>query len=249
MKLSDAAHELGCHVETLRERIRDGRLEAVRGPHGAYFVTRASLDAQPRPTRGRPFRDEPELTAAAEAQSWREVERLLAEETIHIRIELGLLKVLREDPDFFPDLYRLVTVHRLRTLGWGFQHIAEWLEISERHARRLAKKRLWRSLRYLLAIKRTRLNRKLEHRRAQELIDILRQRLQAERVPPWPGRWKRHKLNAYERDALLAAGITEEELTAIWLEGLTHDEINHLLLKGSHQSSLQRIQIRAKTNL
>ena len=249
VRLADAARELGCHIETLRERIRGGRLAATRGPHGAYFVSRVALASQPPVRRGRPARYWPALTIAEERHSWLEVERLLAEESADIRIELRLLKVLRENPDFYPDLYRLVTVHRLRAMGWSFDFISEWLEISYRHARRLAKKRLWRSLRYMLAIKRTRLNQKLARKRAQELIDILRQRLQAERVPPWRGRWKRHKLNAYEREALTAAGVTAEELEAIWLEGLTHDEVNHLLLKGSHRSKRQRVAIRTKDEL
>jgi len=35
MRLDEAARRLGCHVETLRIRVRDGRLAAVRGRHGA----------------------------------------------------------------------------------------------------------------------------------------------------------------------------------------------------------------------
>src|SRR5438477_176532 len=31
IRLDEAAHRLGCHVETLRIRVRDGRLVAVRG--------------------------------------------------------------------------------------------------------------------------------------------------------------------------------------------------------------------------
>ncbi len=38
LKLDQVAEQLGCHVETLRLRIRSGRLNAVRGPHGAYFI-------------------------------------------------------------------------------------------------------------------------------------------------------------------------------------------------------------------
>jgi hypothetical protein len=38
IKLAAAARRLGCHVETLRLRIRNGELRAVRGPHGAYFI-------------------------------------------------------------------------------------------------------------------------------------------------------------------------------------------------------------------
>lgn len=38
IKLEAAARQVGCHVETLRLRIRSGQLWAVRGPHGAYFI-------------------------------------------------------------------------------------------------------------------------------------------------------------------------------------------------------------------
>ena len=43
IKLDAAAKKLKCHVETLRLRIRRGRLKAYRGPHGAYFISTASL--------------------------------------------------------------------------------------------------------------------------------------------------------------------------------------------------------------
>src|SRR5487761_261583 len=43
IKLDVAAKRLGCHIETLRLRIRSGRLEANRGPHGAYYIRIESL--------------------------------------------------------------------------------------------------------------------------------------------------------------------------------------------------------------
>src|SRR5579872_964173 len=43
IKLDAAARRLGCHVETLRLKIRSGKLHAVRGPHGAYFIRFGSL--------------------------------------------------------------------------------------------------------------------------------------------------------------------------------------------------------------
>lgn len=43
LKLDDVAERLGCHIETLRLRIRSGRLKAVRGPHGAYFISGRSF--------------------------------------------------------------------------------------------------------------------------------------------------------------------------------------------------------------
>jgi hypothetical protein len=43
VKLDEVAHQLGCHVETLRLRVRRGGLKAVRGPHGAHYVSRAAV--------------------------------------------------------------------------------------------------------------------------------------------------------------------------------------------------------------
>ncbi len=43
VKLDKAARRLGCHIETLRLRIRRGQLKAYRGPHGAYFIGIVSL--------------------------------------------------------------------------------------------------------------------------------------------------------------------------------------------------------------
>ena len=45
----------------------------------------------------------------------------------------------------------------------------------------------------------------------------------------------------------MRAGVTNEELGAIWHEGLTHNEINHLLLKGSRSTRGQRVAIRTKS--
>jgi excisionase family DNA binding protein len=49
LKLDEAARQLGCHVETLRVHIRDGRLTAVRGPHGAYYLDARDVARYPRP--------------------------------------------------------------------------------------------------------------------------------------------------------------------------------------------------------
>jgi hypothetical protein len=43
IKLEGAARVLGCHVETLRIRIRSGQLKADRGAHGAYFIRAEAL--------------------------------------------------------------------------------------------------------------------------------------------------------------------------------------------------------------
>ncbi len=52
LKLDEAAARLGCHVETLRVHIRDGRLRAIRGPHGAFYLDARDVAIYPRPQRG-----------------------------------------------------------------------------------------------------------------------------------------------------------------------------------------------------
>src|SRR5215472_9632414 len=75
VRLDLAAHRLGCHVETLRIRVRDGRLPAVKGPHGAYYVSEPALVALP--PLGRPVFSRAAVTAAEREQSWQLVERLV----------------------------------------------------------------------------------------------------------------------------------------------------------------------------
>src|SRR5712691_10103750 len=47
VKLDEAARRLACHVETLRVHIRDGRLIAVRGAHGAYYLDARDVATYP----------------------------------------------------------------------------------------------------------------------------------------------------------------------------------------------------------
>ncbi len=61
IKLSDAARLLGCHVETLRLRVRRGELSVQRGAHGTYYLTSAALAeiVPPRRSRTRVFKRDP----------------------------------------------------------------------------------------------------------------------------------------------------------------------------------------------
>jgi len=60
IKLSEAARQLACHIETLRLRVRRGELAVQRGAHGAYYLTSAALAeiVPPRPLRSRVFEPE-----------------------------------------------------------------------------------------------------------------------------------------------------------------------------------------------
>jgi hypothetical protein len=145
VKLDKAARHLGCHVETLRLHIRTGRLQAVRGPHGAYYVDAEDLAAYPRPRRGWPAVErfsEQELE-----RSWSLVEGVLPKAKAWRDRELALVDELREHPERNRRIYRLASVHRLRRLGLTFSQIADELDITSRHARRLSTASLFVALR------------------------------------------------------------------------------------------------------
>jgi hypothetical protein len=135
VKLDEAARKLSCHVETLRVRIRDGRLNAVRGPHGAYYLHAHDVAVYPRPQRGWPRPKE--FPDQQLEESWSLVEGTLPNARVWRDRELDLVDELRANPTRNRRLYRLVSVHRLRRLGLTFTQIATKLGISSRHARRL----------------------------------------------------------------------------------------------------------------
>jgi hypothetical protein len=135
VKLDKAARRLGCHVETLRVHIRTGRLPAVRGPHGAYYVDAEDLAAYPRPHRGWPTPDK--FSDEELERSWSLVEGVLPKVRAWRDRELALVDELHAHPERNRRLYRLVSVHRLRRLGLTFGQIADQLGITSRHARRL----------------------------------------------------------------------------------------------------------------
>jgi AraC-like DNA-binding protein len=135
LKLDEAAGRLGCHVETLRVHIRDGRLRAVRGPHGAFYLDARDVATYPRPQRGWP--KPREFSERQLGQSWSLIEGTLPKAMAWRDRELDLVDELRRHPKRNRRLYRLLSVHRLRRLGMTFSQIAVELGISSRHARRL----------------------------------------------------------------------------------------------------------------
>lgn len=135
LKLDEAALRLGCHVETLRVHIRDGRLTAIRGPHGAYYLDARHVATYPRPQRGWP--KPMEFSERQLGQSWSLIEATLPKAMAWRDRELDLVDELRRHPKRNRRLYRLLSVHRLRRLGLTFSQIAAELGITSRHARRL----------------------------------------------------------------------------------------------------------------
>ena len=145
VKLDRAARRLGCHVETLRLHIRTGRLPAVRGPHGAYYIDADDLASYPKPRRGWPLPEE--FSDQELERSWSLVEGVLPKARAWRDRELALVDELHADPELNHRLYRLVSVLRLRRLGLTFGQIAGELGITSRHARRLSAASLFLALR------------------------------------------------------------------------------------------------------
>jgi len=145
VKLDRAARRLGCHVETLRLHVRTGRLRAVRGAHGAYYVDAEDLESYPKPRRGWPLPEE--FSDQELEQSWALVEGVLPKVRAWRDRELALVDELHTHPDRNRRLYRLASVQRLRRLGLTFGQIADELGITSRHARRLGAASLFLALR------------------------------------------------------------------------------------------------------
>jgi len=145
VKLDRAARRLGCHVETLRLHVRTGRLRAVRGPHGAYYVDAEDLESYPRPRRGWPLPNE--FSAQELERSWSLVEGVLPKVRAWRDRELALVDELHAHPERNRRLYRLASAQRLRRLGLTFGQIADELDITSRHARRLGTASLFLALR------------------------------------------------------------------------------------------------------
>lgn len=251
IKLSVAARRLHCHVETLRIRVRDRRLKASRGPHGAYFVTAEELARLPRPGK-RPA--PPAVSQEDIEDAWNRGEQFLERNRNAFTRELKLYRALREQPDRQPRLYRLLCVNRLRALGLPFTEIARMVGITERHARRLSKRRPLDALRRELTTIRfhrsavtearlvvNQLRRELEergfryHRRpVQPNGDRLWRAEQKMLDDPQPA-YKVKKLTHDEVRALRRAGLTEDQIEAVSLVGMGADEVNELMLRGVHR--------------
>jgi hypothetical protein len=145
VKLDRAARRLGCHVETLRLHVRTGRLRAVRGAHGAFYVDAEDLESYPKPRRGWPLPEE--FSDQELEQSWALVEGVLPKVRAWRDRELALVDELHAHPGRNRRLYRLASVQRLRRLGLTFGRIADELGITSRHARRLGAASLFLALR------------------------------------------------------------------------------------------------------
>jgi hypothetical protein len=248
IKLSVAALELGCHVETLRERVRAGLLDVERGPHGAYYVTAEALGRMPPIERSSPPR---RLTPEEVDASWEAAERLVGMSSRTREAELTLLRSLRADPSRSRRLYRLITVQALDGAGLTFAEIALELGITARHVGRLAARTVSIALRKEI-YKQTDRTKQVTKAAARREVDDIRHRLtdagvvfhkrseKARRRDPFPidtpesprQAFVFKELMAAEKSRLRANGLTDDQIQAIELVGIGTDELNFLLLYG-----------------
>lgn len=276
IKLEAAARQLDCHVETLRIRIRSGQLKAYRRAHGAYFIKADSLQR----LLERNTRHLRAPTAKDLELAWRKSRLRLGEELARKRVrdeprhadierrwEAGLiehysaiqrvdqipdhyqaivpfLQVLKADPTMHRPIYRLMLGQGLGSLGFRATQVAPILGVSPRQARRLVRKRR-------IATPVFRAARHWAPRRAQRLVDELRNQLQADgsayhRMVSKRSLWWDHfrregprpafitkKLKRDEIMGLHRAGLSDEQIWAITVVGIGSDELNQLLLRGA----------------
>ena len=133
--LAEAAERLGCHIETLRVRVRRHELEVRRGPHGRYYVREEAL-ATMRPVR-RPY-DRREYSEAELAAGWAALEEHLVElgaDREHVR---SVISKLVDEPGRKGRMHRQLSVRSLALVGLAPDQIAKQLGMSERQVRRLA---------------------------------------------------------------------------------------------------------------
>jgi len=272
VKLDKAARRLGCHIETLRLRIRRGQLKAYRGPHGAYFIGIVSLlklvanspAVPPAPTetdlkgawRKARLRAGQELgvseagdirlySRSGRRYSARSRRTYRAARRLHQPPELQILVVfldaLKKDPNIHPVAYRLLIGQGLGALGFRAKQIAPVLGVSQRQARRLARRReigdpIFRAARRWATREARRLVAELRFQLAVEGFRF--QRSSGSGGPPiHPDRPRPAfivtTLNRDEVRGLKRTGLSDQQIWAITVVGIGSDELNHLLLLGT----------------
>jgi hypothetical protein len=241
IKLTEAARQLGCHVETLRLRVRSGELDVSRGPHGTYYVRRSALDTLQPPRRsGRRH-----LELAALEWSWLVLEAR-AEELGAGRRGAETINTLHKNPSLDRRLHRLLSVHRLRLAGLTSAEVAGMLRISTRQVRRLSARHLGEALENSPILE-DRADKRANVA-ARKLVAGIQLRLEESgfryHQRPWqPGdeftprgrRAPAHKAKKLFREEyvhLHRAGLTDEEIKAIRRVGIGQDELNELILRG-----------------
>jgi len=228
------------HVPDLEAR--GGKLKAVRGPHGAYYISGRSLGGLLVRKR-RTVQVGPPSAHDVEA-AWRRVKtRLGRMPGAHDEV-VPFLQALEADPELNRALFRLAVAVGLQELGYNVDAIAAAVGVSVRQARRLI-----RTDPFPVA---ARVGHRWVLREARRLVGELRAGLQAEGVrfhhwtmrgrrsagpPTRPDRprpaFKVTTLLSDEKLVLRRAGLSLTQIRAIEVIGLAADELNQLFLRGS----------------
>jgi AraC-like DNA-binding protein len=242
LKLDDVAERLGCHIETLRLRIRSGRLKAIRGPHGAYFISARSLRVLR--VRMRPVRQPRTPKAEDLNEAWRAMEKRLRRAPAAHGELLPFLEALKANRTINLGAYRLVCARGLHELGFTADDIAARLGVSPRHARRLTGKdpgvaianaaHRWAPVEARRIVRALRVQLQAEGIRFHKWVMRGRRRIGPPTHPDRPRpAFKVKLLLQEERAGLRRAGLSQEQVWAINIVGLGSDELNELLLRGS----------------
>ena len=241
IKLSEAARSLGCHLETLRLRVRSGEIVARRGAHGAFFISQAQLAKIRPPLRsgGRTF-DPDELD-----WTWRLVEDVSPDFDVD---EIArLIEMVRRDQSANREFYNLLSVARLRRAGLTTAEVASQVGISSRHVRLLAAVDLDEEVERLANRQQAR-EKAAAMRKAMAIVIELENRVHAAGLKEHAMRARRNEplrstgrprpalrvrqLDRAMRVNLRGSGVTREQLEAIAIAGISIDVLNELLLNG-----------------
>lgn len=266
IKLDRAAQRLGCHVETLRLRIRNGELRAARGPHGAYFIPFASflqLRARKSPPPPAPRetdlelawrkarlrartqlgdeQDEPRYSSRSRRpSSARAVRKYIARRqpppARELQTLVNFLDALKENPKLHLGAYRLVLSQGLSAMEFRPKQIAALLDISERHARRLGRVQDIGGLVYRAA-------RRWGEREARQLVAEIRRQLAAEGLlyHRSSGKGGTPVHPARPRPAFIVTRLTRDEFMGLRHAGLSDEQIWAIAVVGIGSDELNQL--------
>jgi hypothetical protein len=269
VKLDAAARRLGCHVESLRLQIRSGKLTAVRGPHGAYFIPFLSLvqliarkpPAPPTPKetdlelawrkarlRARQQlgveEDEPRHTRPSRRHYRRlprrhRATRRQSPPPQELETLVNFLDALQENPKTHPAAYRLLLSQGLGASDFRPKQIAAALGISERQARRLAAKRE-------IGDRIFRAARRWAAPVARRLVAELRQELAAEgfRFHRSSGASGTPVHPGRPRPAFIITTLTRDEVMGLRHAGLSDEHIWAITVVGIGSDELNELLLR-----
>ncbi len=269
IKLDAAAKRLGCHVETLRLKVRSGKLRAVRGPHGAYFIRFGSLvqllERKPPPP---PAPKETDLELAWRKARRRAGQQLGVEEDQsrdtrlnrryyrrlprryratrgqspppqELETLVNFLDALQENPKIHPAAYRLLLSQGLGASDFRPKQIATALGISERQARRLAARREIGDRIFIAA-------RRWAAPEARRLVAELRNQLAAEgfRFHRSSGASGTPVHPGRPRPAFIVTTLTRDEVMGLRRADISDEQIWAITVVGIGSDELNQLLIR-----